>query len=281
MVFKEKEDHITDIAWKHLYKRFEQDGLLPDKSTSDNPLRKAAPLTWAAVIAILMISTLSVLYMIQRKDTSGKDLQVIQNEANAPTLATMLHDGSIVYLSEQTSLTYPGTFDKDKREVILQGDAFFDISKKTEQPFFIDTELATIEVTGTAFNVRSKDPSSFFLSVRDGEVRVSLKGQQQTVSVKSGETVSLHSGRLQVSKTNTNRFEGYFRRIHFKDERLDHVARIINMTSDSVRVKVAPEVESRLITFTLSGNNDIEAICLALNLQYKKQDHTIYISKQE
>ncbi|MDR0743919.1 MAG: FecR family protein [Tannerella sp.] len=277
MVFKEKEDKITNTAWEHLYQRFEQDGLLPEKSTLKHPFWKTAPFrTWAAVMTLLMIS---VCYKMQHRNTPGKDLQVIHNEANAPTLATLLHDGSIVCLSEQTSLKYPDTFDGNKREVILKGDAFFDVKKNPEQPFFIDTELATVEVPGTSFHVRSDD--SFSLSVRDGEVRVSLKDRRQTVSAKAGETVSFHSGRLQLSKTGTNSFDGYFRQIHFKDERLDNIALIINMIFDSVRIKVAPEVESRRITFTLSGNNDIEAICLALNLQYRKQDHTIYISKQE
>jgi ferric-dicitrate binding protein FerR (iron transport regulator) len=282
MVFKEKEDKITNIAWEHLYNRLEQDGLLPGKSTSKNPFWKTTPFTWAAAIAILMISVLfSVLYIIQNKNTHEKDLQVIRNEANTPTLATMLNDGSIVYLSEQTSLKYPDSFDGNKREVTLQGEAFFDVKKNTKQPFFINTGLVTIEVTGTSFNVKSKDPSSFQLSVRNGEVCVSLKNQHQTVSVKAGETVSFNSGKLQLSKTNASNFEEYFKRIHFKDERLDNIAHIINMISDSIRVKVAPEVESRLITFTLSGNNDIEAICLALNLQYQKQDRTIYISNTQ
>ncbi|MDR1335496.1 MAG: hypothetical protein LBK22_01555, partial [Tannerella sp.] len=74
----------------------------------------------------------------------------------------------------------------------------------------------------------------------------------------------------------------YFRRIHFKDERLDNVARIINRTSsDSIRVEIAPDVESRRITFTLSGSHDIEAVCLALNLQYQVQGRTVYISQHD
>jgi ferric-dicitrate binding protein FerR (iron transport regulator) len=276
MVFREKENKITDIAWEQLCERFEQEGLLPEKSAPENPPWKTAPFTWVAVIVMLVTSGIfSALYMIRQKDFSGKELQVIRNEADAPTLATVLNDGSVVCLSEQTWLRYPGTFDKGRREVILRGDAFFDIRKNAGQPFFIDTESAVIEVTGTSFQVRSRD---LLLSVRDGEVRVSLKGRHQTVSVKAGETVAFRSGKLHVSRTGADRFDGYFRRIHFKDERLDNVARIINTTSPgSLRVKIAPEVESRRITFTLSGRHDIEAICLALNLRYQRQDQTVYI----
>jgi ferric-dicitrate binding protein FerR (iron transport regulator) len=280
MVFKE--DIITDTAWKHLHERLKQDGLLPEKDASESRLpEKGASLKRAAVITVLLIGAYAATYMLRHKNTGGKDRQVIHNGANAPTLATVLNDGSIVYLSEQTSLTCPGLFAADKREVALQGEAFFDIQRNAGQPFFIDTDVATVEVTGTSFHVKSKDRTSFILSVRDGEVRVFLKNRRRSLSVQAGETVSFDSGQLQWSKTNANRFGEYFKRIHFKDERLDHVARIINRTSDSLHVEVAPDVAGRRITFTLSGNNDIEALCLALNLQYRRQDRMIHISKEE
>ncbi|MDR0395248.1 MAG: FecR domain-containing protein [Tannerella sp.] len=283
MVFKEKEKEykVTDIAWEHLYKRIEQDGLLSAQNLPKRPFRKTALPVWAAAVAALVAGAVLALYILQNGNTRERDLQVIHNEANTPTLATMLHDGSVVYLSEQTSLEYPDSFDAGKREVFLRGEAFFDVKKNAGQPFFVNTDLVTIEVTGTSFDVKSNTPSSFRLSVRNGKVRVSLKKQHQTVSAQTGETVSFDSGKLQLSKTSANDFDAYFRRIHFKDERLDNIAHIINMTSGSVRIKVAPEVEGRRITFTLSGNRDIEAICLALNLQYREQGHTIYISNNE
>ncbi|MDR1335484.1 MAG: FecR family protein, partial [Tannerella sp.] len=169
MINKEKEDRTTDVAWEQLYRRVERDGLLPGKSAPGHPSGKT--FTRAALMAVAVAVVAAAGYHLLRQEgdrrppqppLSGKDLQVIRNEANAPTLATVLDDGSIVYLSEQTSLKYPGTFDGDRREVVLQGDAFFEIRKNAEQPFFIDTEPAVIEVAGTSFQVRSGD---FLLSV--------------------------------------------------------------------------------------------------------------------
>ena len=45
-----------------------------------------------------------------------------------------------------TSIRYPEHFVSDKREVSLQGDAFFDVAKKQKQPFWIDTKEVKIEV---------------------------------------------------------------------------------------------------------------------------------------
>ncbi|MDR2775359.1 MAG: FecR domain-containing protein [Tannerella sp.] len=294
MIIKRKEDIITDIAWGHLCNRLKQDGLLPEKRTANahgnvpaNLFRKNASLIRmaTAAVAVLLTSVFSILYMVNHAGAPERKLLVLHNEANAPTLATMLHDGSVVYLSGQTSLTYPDKFDENKREVTLNGEAFFEINKNDGCPFFIDTDPATIEVTGTAFNVKSNDPSSFSLSVRDGEVRVSLKTRRQTVSVKVGETVSLDSGRRQLSKTVNRQVAGRFRRIHFKDERLGNIVSIINAHSGSIRLKIDPELENRLLTMPVSFENNLpetaEIICMVLSLQYSQKDDIIYISKKK
>lgn len=284
MVFKEKEDIIADRAWEHLYKRLDQDGLLPGEKEGRRVLWQTASFQRVAVFAVLLISILSGLFLMRRGDVSGRELLVLHNEANAPALATMLEDGSVVYLSGQTSLHYPDQFAEDKREVILQGEAFFDVSRQVERPFFIDTDLATIEVVGTAFNVKSNDRSSFLLSVRDGEVRVKLKDKQQTISVKAGEAALFDSKRFELIKTRANQYGEYLKQIHFKDERLGNVAHIINMNSDSIHLEVSPLLEDRLLTVTLTGNRPsvmAEIICLALNLQYTQQHNIIYIAQKE
>jgi ferric-dicitrate binding protein FerR (iron transport regulator) len=302
MILKEKETIRTDMAWERLHKRLKEDGLLPETVAPESALwsvtrrpegrdaakrrgRRASHVAWAAAVAVLLTGVFFALYLTSRTHDAEEELLVLHNEANAPALATMLRDGSVVYLSEQTSLKYPGKFAEDRREVTLNGEAFFEVSRDDGCPFLIHTDPATIEVTGTAFNVRSKDRSSFFLSVRDGEVRVSLKNRQQTVFVKAGETVFLDAERKLLSKTGSQRFDGNFNRIHFKDERLGNIVTIINAHSDSIRIKIAPELEDRLLTIPVTLGNNLpeiaEIICLVLNLQRSQSENIIYISKKE
>ena len=59
-------------------------------------------------------------------------------------LVTTLEDGSVVYLAQESTLKYPEHFATDKREVNLQGEAFFDVAKKHEQTFLIETEKVQI-----------------------------------------------------------------------------------------------------------------------------------------
>ncbi|MDR1406999.1 MAG: FecR family protein [Tannerella sp.] len=287
MTFREKENIITDMAWKHLHDRLAREGLLP--GAPDGARRRAVPFAWrtaAAAAAIILACVFSALYIAGRIHAPEKKLLVLRNEANAQTLAAMLHDGSVVYLSEQTSLTYPDRFSGDRREVTLNGEAFFEVNGDSDCPFFIDTDLATVEVTGTAFNVRSGDHAPFLLSVRDGEVRVSLKNSRRhAVSAKAGETVSLDAGQLQLGKTDRYRSGGNFKRIHFRDERLEHIVAIINTRSDSIRIQIDPELGGRLLTMPVNLDGSFpeiaEIICLVLNLQHTRKDNIIHISKKQ
>jgi ferric-dicitrate binding protein FerR (iron transport regulator) len=241
--------------------------------------------TRAAAVAVLLAGVFSALYFTGRAHGPGEKLLVLHNEADAPALATMLRDGSVVYLSERTLLKYPDEFAGDRREVILNGEAFFEVKRDDGCPFVIDTDPATIEVTGTAFNVKSRDRSSFLLSVRDGEVCVSLKKRQQTVFAKAGETVFLDAGGQRLGKTDSQRPDGSFGRVHFKDERLGNIVAIINIHSDSIRIKIDPELEKRLLTIPVTLGNNLpeiaEIICLVLNLQRSHDGNVIYISKKD
>ena len=277
---KEKENKVVSEAWNLLYQRLERDGLLTD-GTAYKPTRRVVSVIGKIAVAAAMIACIfSGWYFLRKTNHPEIVMQVLTNEAHAPLLATMLEDGSVVYLSEQTTLNYPDRFDDNKREVTLQGEAFFDIKKQSERPFIIHTDIVRVEVTGTSFKIKSEQNASFLLSVCEGEVKVTQKNQYQSLTVKAGETVFFDSEQLQLRENETGCDE-FFKCIHFKDEYLTDVATIINIHLDSLRLKVDPSVEKRItFTFMVDGNiaETVEAICLALDLHYLQQDNTIYIS---
>ena len=278
---KEQNNNITGRAWDNLRQRLDSEGLLRGNDERQR-LRQKTGYIRLYVAAVFVACIISGWYFMQKTDLDNHEMMVLYNEANAPTLATILEDGSVVYLSGQTSLKYPDHFDNDKREVSLRGDAFFDIKKQSNRPFFIDTELAKIEVTGTSFGIKGNDESSFLLSVLEGSVLVTRKSDQQSLSIKAGETVLFDFELLRLINS-AIQFDDYFKHIHFKDEYLKNVAHIINMHSDSIVLKIDHEVEMRSITFPFSTDSDIagiaKVICQAMELQHSRQENTIYISK--
>lgn len=71
------------------------------------------------------------------------------------TFNLILADGSRIVLNSQTEIRYPVLFESDKREVYLNGEAYFDITKDTEKPFIVHCPAQTITVLGTCFNVEA------------------------------------------------------------------------------------------------------------------------------
>ncbi len=74
------------------------------------------------------------------------------------SLSLTLQDGSVVRLNSGSTLTYPSSFvGKDKREVQLEGEAFFEVAKNLGQPFIVGTKSMYTQVFGTVFNISAYD----------------------------------------------------------------------------------------------------------------------------
>ncbi|TDE42944.1 FecR family protein [Flavobacterium rhamnosiphilum] len=117
-----------------------------------------------------------------------------------------LSDGTIVHLNSGTSLTYPIRFLKNQnRQVLLTGEAFFEVAKDKKHPFTVNAQELNVEVLGTTFNVSSytDDPVIDVVLVegkvglykevktRDGMVKLTagLKGS----NIKGRETITTES----------------------------------------------------------------------------------------
>ena len=84
-------------------------------------------------------------------------------------------------------------FNKDLREVTLNGEAYFDVTKNAEKPFIIHTKKMDVKVIGTAFNVRSySDEKTAEASLIRGSIEVTLKDRKdQKIILKPNEKISI------------------------------------------------------------------------------------------
>ena len=250
----------TEQAWNRLYDRLDKDHLLVE----DHRMPKIPMwVRYGTVAAMVVGLVFSTLYW---------------------ALVTTLEDGSVVFLAKETSIRYPEHFVSDKREVSLQGDAFFDVAKKQKQPFWIDTKEVKIEVLGTAFSVKSVKDTPFRLSVQRGTVRVTLKKGNKECYVKAGETVVLQSQQLLLSSTeNAGELNRYLKHVCFKDESLGHILKVMNMNAGSSQIRVAsPALEKRKLTVEFSNESPetvATLIAYALNLKCTRQGDTFMLTE--
>lgn len=88
----------------------------------------------------------------------------------------ILPDGTKVWLNAASTLIFPTSFKGKDRKVILDGEAYFEVTKDKFKPFIVKNRNQIIEVLGTHFNIRSYlDESITQTTLSEGKVKV-LKG---------------------------------------------------------------------------------------------------------
>lgn len=85
--------------------------------------------------------------------------------------SVILPDGSSVILHKGAILSYDDSFSKTDRTVSLEGEAYFDVVKDTENTFTVNVDDVDIVVHGTSFNV-SEDAGSVAVSLVEGSLDV-------------------------------------------------------------------------------------------------------------
>ncbi len=184
-------------------------------------LRKRIGSAAAAVIVLF------ILYNIQVFTDKNIQAETALNTIKVPAgqrVEVTLSDGTHVWLNARSEFSYPVSFNGDKREVLLKGEAFFEVAKNRDKKFIVNTGRCEVEVLGTQFNVEAYNENEFSTTLIQGSVKVTDKSQpNESVVLEPNNSVSLNNGKLTVTPiTDFNPYswkEGLitFKDIHFKD----------------------------------------------------------------
>ncbi len=135
-----------------------QDADLTGNRQLSHPLKRFLHPTWAAAAAVIVISIgLAWIWYALINRSEIKNQKVTYNEIIVPIgekSQIILSDGTHVWINSGSRFKYPLCFGQNSREVSLEGEAYFDVTKD-EKTFTVNTHDARIQVLGTAFNVKS------------------------------------------------------------------------------------------------------------------------------
>ncbi|MFP5039682.1 FecR family protein [Parasediminibacterium sp. JCM 36343] len=136
---------------------------------------------WIAAASVFIIAS-GAYYFYEASNASleakfasliPKQDYVYENKENQDKVIA-LEDGSLVTLKSNSKLFYPSSFKTDKREVYLEGAAFFEIAKDSRKPFYVYYKQLVTKVLGTSFYMGANDSArQLFVKVRTGRVEVS------------------------------------------------------------------------------------------------------------
>jgi ferric-dicitrate binding protein FerR (iron transport regulator) len=223
--------------------------------------------------------------------TSSTSLEY--NELTVPygkTFRLVLSDGTSVSLNAGTSLKYPIRFIKGKdRQVFLKGEAYFDVTKDTENPFVVNVNEMNVRVLGTQFNVSSyPEDLSYNTVLVEGSVGIYKKGEQfdigSAILLKPGFRAAWNKDNkaVNIEKVNTNIYTGWvvgkliFKNLPFKNIR-KKLERHYNITI--VNNNKALESKTYNATFDTQKIEEVmEILNKSFSIKYKIENNKVIIN---
>ena len=135
--------------------------------------KRASTIAASILIPILIISTV---YFYKEMD-HYKQIPNIVSVNKGQRAGITLPDGTIVHLNSESKLTYTPDFNGKLREVVLEGEAFFEVTPNKEKPFIVKTSVFDVEVLGTSFNVSVyNDENIVETALMEGKVKLTMQG---------------------------------------------------------------------------------------------------------
>ena len=196
------------------------------------------------------------------------------------TYELKLSDGTHVWLNSESELIYPTNFTGNTREVILRGEAFFDVAKDARSPFIVKAGDIQIRALGTSFNVHAyPDDENITTYLAEGSVIISSSTQSLNLSPGEVAVYSLKKNRMIKKKEDDRLFIAWMNNeMVFNDE---PILNIIKLLERNYNVKFGIKSD-RLNCITFTGtlkNASLQSTLYALqftsSISYKKKDDVI------
>jgi transmembrane sensor len=276
------------------------------RNTNKLEKRGGIRLLWysTGIAASLLIASAVYFSVITRQQTNTaskdiessatSDLKHVVRTGNTSQVA-VLPDGSEVTLAPESELRFSTSFDGPQREVYLEGEAFFNVTRDTARPFLVYTSQVVTKVLGTSFTVKAfREEKNITVAVRTGKVSVytqrdrdskiadGTKGiivtpNQQVVYNKEENTVA----RMIVDSPQKIIPEEEVKRIRLEDATVSEILAAIEKVYGVDIVYDEQVFASCILTTSISDGdlyNRLEAICRAIDATFRIEEDKIVVT---
>lgn len=238
---------------------------------------KRAAIRRIIAVAAMLLVTVGLYHVTRdtvRLPESGSPVVLKDNKILDQTTAYTRHlklpDGSTVILNANSKIEYSGNFSGKSREVILVGEAYFDIQHDASRPFIIHTGGIRTTVLGTAFNINA-DPAGkkIVISVTRGKVKVENKSKllailtpnEQVVCSDDSSAAEKNLIKPEISVIDWTRQDMVFEDVSFRE-----IVELLNRRYGvNIRFK-NPELEKCTIKAFFSGLEPLEKVLDVLSI---------------
>ncbi len=249
------------------------------------PKRKSAGLYpyWRVAASIMLLLVFSFVLVRITETQPGYTEHIVVNNAKNRNTFVLLPDSSSVWLNANSTIEYDRDFGTKHRNITLRGEAFFDVRRKQDHDFVLNTDQLKVHVTGTRFNVRAYKGEEARTTLEEGKVELSLTRSKKSYSMVAGDqiVVSKELDTVTIRKVNPTHFTAW------KEEQLvfdnTPLAEIVIKLENRYKVEISVDMEigkRERFTMTVSDQSIeevLEMIQLSSNLKWEKRNRKITI----
>lgn len=257
-----------------------------------------------AAVAASLLFAVGVFFYLQPRETTkpivsishegiNPSMKVVHNQGIDPSHVN-LPDGSQIMLNPGGKISFIETFDKAKREIFLEGEAFFEVAHDANRPFFVYTNEVTTKVLGTSFTIRAlPQDKNITVAVKSGKVSVYTHQDVSKERSKPSETILTPNqqivynrernkvSRMLVSVPQIIKPKEEIRRLRFEEA---SVSEIFTALEEIYGVDIVFD-EKLLAACTLTTSisdgtiyNRLDIICKAISATYTVEETQIVVS---
>lgn len=237
----------------------------------------------AMIIPFFIMGYFVIAYFIQTDSDYANSIAKIE-VPNGSKSQIKLIDGTKVWLNAGSNLKLNADFGDKRREVILYGEASFEVARNEEVPFIVKAGQVDVKVLGTSFNVNTYQENGVIkVALLRGAVEL-LSEQGEVVKLSPNELAvyDISSGKISTCEIDVEEVLGWWEnKLIFKGETFMQIAGILERAYN-VNIHIHnKELKKRRFVGDFVNNNSIEQIMEVIstreNFTYKIKENQIDI----
>jgi len=173
-----------NMLWEHISDQIEKTSITK-KERQKNTIRHLWYGIAAAVTLLMMVFFTYNSVWDGHTEISKSEISILEKVAPEGKISSLkFEDGTVVKLFSGSVIRYPVNFSKQYREVYLEGEGFFEVTKDANRPFIVKTNSLQTTALGTSFNIRTyENRNKCDVSLVTGKVKVEmLKKSRETLN---------------------------------------------------------------------------------------------------
>ena len=235
--------------------------------------------------AILLLATGGYMYYNQTQSPRLAEIYVPKGDIQT----IIFQDGTKVILNADSRLKYTPGFKLFSREVELEGEAYFEVTKNRHKPFTVQSDAIRVRVLGTTFNLKSDKRCRIAeATLIEGEIEVKGNKEEGQIILTPGQRAELNknNGRLTVKQVDAKLDAVWHDNlIPFQKADIFTITKALERFYD-VKIILSPDIRSdKTYSGVLKKKSTIESVLKSLQnsipIEYKIVGNNIFISSDK